>query len=432
MFTLSALQAALMLGVLLVAFYAMARRGVPQSVAMPVAACALLAVSPLKAHEIVEHAFRDFGAVAILFTVVAVPAHMIERSNAFKWLGVRMGAQVGGLRLRHEAHAVPALVVGMLFMTFVGAALFHNITAIYVMVPITIAICSQFDIPTRWLLSGELIASNLGGFSTSWGDTPNIIERAVWSLTNRDFLVEILPLNFVVLLLLSLTVVPLTRRALGKVRDTFDDAYATVVQQKQRENMVVDTRLLLIGLTTLGIFIVMQTIDRRIELAVAAAVIGLAVLLERKDERQATLQALDLDVYMVLGSIFVLARAVDASLLGTSLLHLVQLTGGTPVTVGGSAYLGTMFTEAASWASATAHAIHAVNSSHSAAWSLGGGICAGSSSLLTAASAGLILWSESRRFPGHEVTFGRYLVFGLPASLVMLVFYVSYFTFVHA
>jgi Na+/H+ antiporter NhaD/arsenite permease-like protein len=51
--------------------------------------------------------------------------------------------------------------------------------------------------------------------------------------------------------------------------------------------------------------------------------------------------------------------------------------------------------------------------------------------LITAASAGLILWAESRRFPGHEVTFGKYLVFGLPASLAMLVFYIVFLTFVH-
>lgn len=427
--SLDLMHAVLIIIALLVAFYSMARWGVQQSLAMPLAACALLALSPRNARGIIDAAFRDFGPVAILFTAVAVQAHIIQRSNAFKWLGAKIGERVGGLRLHRREHAIPILVFSMLVATFVAAALFHNITAIYVMVPITITICSQYEIPTRWLLSGELVASNLGGFSTPWGDTPNIIERTVWSLTNRHFLLEILPMNVVVLLLIGLVVIALTRRTLSATADPYSDAYAAVAQQKQRENTRIDGRLLTIGLTMLALFVILQSIDREIELAVAATVIGLAVLCERPNDRRATLQALDLDLYMVLGSIFVLARAVDASLIGATLMRFVQATGGTPLAISLSAYIGTTFTEAASWASATAHAVYMVNNGHAAAWSLGAGICAGSSSIVTAASAGLILWSESRRFKGHEVTFARYLAFGIPASLGMLALYILHFTF---
>jgi Na+/H+ antiporter NhaD/arsenite permease-like protein len=96
-------------------------------------------------------------------------------------------------------------------------------------------------------------------------------------------------------------------------------------------------------------------------------------------------------------------------------------------------YLGTMFTEAASWATAVAHQIHGGGfTEHRAAWALGGGICAGSSSIITAASAGIILAEESRRFKEpHAITFRRYLPFGLGFSLFMLVFYSVYFSLVH-
>lgn len=50
--------------------------------------------------------------------------------------------------------------------------------------------------------------------------------------------------------------------------------------------------------------------------------------------------------------------------------------------------------------------------------------------LVTAASAGIILAEESQRFndPEHAITFRRYLAFGLPFSLFMLIFYATYFT----
>ena len=59
---------------------------------------------------------------------------------------------------------------------------------------------------------------------------------------------------------------------------------------------------------------------------------------------------------------------------------------------------------------------------------MGAGICAGSSSVLTAASAGIVIWNESRRFPGHEVTFRSYLAFGLVGSLTMLALYIAILT----
>jgi len=128
----------------------------------------------------------------------------------------------------------------------------------------------------------------------------------------------------------------------------------------------------------------------------------------------------------------VLAGCVSNSWIGVTLHQQLMAAQAAPWTIALTAYLGTMFTEAASWATAVSGPIHALDSSHAAAWALGGGICAGSSSLVTAASAGIILAGESERFrdPEHTITFRRYLAFGLPFSLFMLIFYSVYFTVV--
>ena len=68
--------------------------------------------------------------------------------------------------------------------------------------------------------------------------------------------------------------------------------------------------------------------------------------------------------------------------------------------------------------------VHAHNATHLGAWALGSGIFAGSSSLVTAASAGIILTQETKNFAeGHRIYFGSYVIFGLSFSLLMLVFY---------
>jgi len=123
---------------------------------------------------------------------------------------------------------------------------------------------------------------------------------------------------------------------------------------------------------------------------------------------------------------------MESSWVGETLQALIRTTDAAPWAITSTGYLGTAFSEAASWATAAAERIHPLDSSHSAAWALGAGICAGSSSILTAASAGIILHEESRRFKDgkHVITFRRYLAFGLGFSLFMLAFYTVYFSLV--
>jgi hypothetical protein len=126
----------------------------------------------------------------------------------------------------------------------------------------------------------------------------------------------------------------------------------------------------------------------------------------------------------VLAGVFVIGHAVSTSLLGILLQQAIEASNGATWAIAVTSYLGTGLTEAASWAAAAAPATHAVAPGNAAAWALGAGICAGSSSILTAASAGVLLWAQSRRFEGHQVTFAGYLIFGLVASLAMLAFYI--------
>lgn len=428
-----AIRSGAMLAILLFAFVMMACFKTSQALAMPLAACGFVALNPDKAHAIIQGAFGEFATVAILFTAVAVPAHMIERSGAFRWMGNRMGRNIGVASLRFPRVGFAALVIAPLVATYIAAALFHNVTSILVMVPITIGLCTRYAIPSRWLLCGELVASNLGGFSTSWGDTPNIIQSAVWELNNGHFLAEVVPANLAILTVLGATVLFLTVRALKNQcqwKNPLHIAEAAAGFGQEQADMSVDRRTLAVGFFALAGFIVFQYFRRDLEVSAAAFTILAATMGEQKSRRLCTLQSLDLDLYMVLGSIFILANAINHSWAGQQLHDLVRATGGAPWAIAVTSYFGTALTEAASWASATAATTHQVNPSHSAAWALGGGICAGSSSLITAASAGIILTVESRRYPGHEVNFGRYFGFGMIASVLMLAFYSLYFTFV--
>ena len=433
---------ALMLVILFAAFFAMTRYEVPLPLAMSLVALAFLILQWEGAPAILRGGFSHYADITILFTAVAIPAHMIERSQGFKWIAAWLGHQLGKIRLRHPRLTIPLMVTVILLTTYVTAGLMHNVTSILIMTPVIIRLCASYDVPSRWILSAALVASNLGGFSTRWGDTPNIIESATWGLSAADFMKEVLPANLIVMAALILTAVYLTQRGVGaRTRKagarqvpfyTIQVAQTAADWKRAQVDLAIDRRLLTVGLTLLALFIVLHVVFPPLAIVMGAATILAAVLLERKSDRYHTLTSLGFEVYLSFAAIFILAGCVANSWIGNTLYAQLIASKAAPAMIAVTGYFGTMFTEAASWATAVSVPIHGLDPSHSAAWALGGGICAGSSSLITAASAGIILAAESKHFNDeeHTITFKRYLAFGVPFSLFMLLFYSLYFTFV--
>jgi Na+/H+ antiporter NhaD/arsenite permease-like protein len=431
---------ALMLVLLFAAFFAMTRYEVPLPLAMSLVSCSFLIIQWESAETILQNGFNHYANITILFTAVAIPAHMIERSQGFKWVAAWLGHQLGKIRLRHPRLTMPLLVAILLIATYVTAGLMHNVTSILIMTPIIIRLCASYQIPSRWILSAALVASNLGGFSTRWGDTPNIIESKTWGLQAGDFMHEVLPANLLVLAALVIVATFLTQRGIATRAATavkvpfytLQVAQTAADWKKAKSDLSIDTRLLVIGMSLLAFFILLHVMYPPIAITIGAATIVVAVLLERKSERYHSLTSLGFDVYLAFAAIFVLAGCVSHSWIGLVLHQQLDAAHGAAWAIAGTGYLGTTFTEAASWATAVSQSIQQMNPSHAAAWALGGGICAGSSSLVTAASAGIILAEESQRFndPEHAITFRRYLAFGLPFSFFMLLFYSVYFSYV--
>lgn len=419
-----------MLLVLATGFVAMAAFRQSQALVMPLVASAFLIMAGSNAAGVIEQSAREFAHVALVFSAVAIPAHQVERSGLFALIGARLGAAVGRLSLRRPGLRTAAFVTVTLFAVWASAGVLHNITSVLIWTPITVVICASFGLPSRWLLCGVLVASNLGGFSTGWGDTPNIIESRVWGLTNTDFFTEIMPINMVMVLALSAVVTWLTRREMapGLGDDDVKTARTTATWRLGAQETSLDYRRLAIGLVALLGFIGLQFVRRDLEVAAAAGAVLFALLAERREDRLPAMHALGLEVYVTLAAVFVIADCIAHAALGAMLHTLIASTGGAVWAIAVSSYLGTTLTEAASWAAAAAPLTYQINPTHAGAWALGAGICSGSSSVLTAASAGIVIWNESRRFPGHEVTFRTYLGFGLIGSLAMLGAFIAILT----
>lgn len=427
----------LLIGVILIGFLAMTFGILKQEVAMPLVALFSVCLAGNVDGNIALHeGFSEFSRIAILFTAVAIPAHILQRSKLFDWLGMLIGELVGLIRVKTRIPVYVLISTLCLIMVYLLASLFHNTTSIFVSSIIIYVICKSYNLKSLPVMAGALVASNLGGFSTRWGDTPNIIESAQWGLVHKDFFLEIMPINICALIILIILVSFWLKRSNKKVDEDqkgFKTAHALVRFRDARNDMYLDKRLILVGFIGLILAIIGPLFFLKLELIFSALAIIFSVLGDYPEQRSGALLALGIETYATLASIFVLAQILTHSHIGVGgfLTQILSHSGKNVFAITGISYIGTLLTEAASWASAAAPIVYAHNSSHLGAWALGAGIFSGSSSLVTAASAGIILTQETKNLPkGDQINFGSYVKFGLAFSLLILIFYSIVLSFI--
>jgi Na+/H+ antiporter NhaD/arsenite permease-like protein len=127
----------------------------------------------------------DWATLGLLTGMMLIVG-LTERTGVFTYLALRSAQLSGGRPLR-----LVALLAGA---TGILSAFLDNLTAILLVVPITLLLADLLDIPAVPLVIIEIVASNIGGTATLIGDPPNImIGSRVPELTFTDFVVNLAP-----------------------------------------------------------------------------------------------------------------------------------------------------------------------------------------------------------------------------------------------
>ena len=133
----------------------------------------------------------DWNTIGLL-TGMMILVSVSRRSGMFQYVAV------------WSAQAAKAHPAGILFLlqitTAVLSALLDNVTTVLLIVPVTLAIVKELDVPAYPYLFAEIFASNIGGTATLIGDPPNIlIGSQVW-LDFNAFVVHLTPVIVVVMI----------------------------------------------------------------------------------------------------------------------------------------------------------------------------------------------------------------------------------------
>ncbi|MCX7311982.1 MAG: ArsB/NhaD family transporter [Hyphomicrobiales bacterium] len=208
----------------------------------------------------------DWNTIGLL-TGMMILVSISRRSGMFQYVAVWAAK---------AAKAHPAGILLLLQLTTaVLSALLDNVTTVLLMVPVTLAIVKELEVPPYPYLFAEIFASNIGGTATLIGDPPNILIGSQVGLDFNAFAIHLTPVVVVVLAVQTIMIHLLW----GKDLKATPEREARVMAMRP-EQAIADPLLLKQSLAVLTIVMVAFVLARPLHLEPATiAMAGAAVLM---------------------------------------------------------------------------------------------------------------------------------------------------------
>src|SRR5499426_3606376 len=268
----------------------------------------------------------DWNTLGLL-TGMMILVSISRRSGMFEYLAV-WSAQ--------KAKAHPAGILLLLqITTAVVSALLDNVTTVLLVVPVTLAITRELDVPPYPFLFAEVFASNIGGTATLIGDPPNILIGSLVGLDFNAFIIHLTPVIIVVMAAQALMIHLLWGRALKST-----PARRALVMGMSAKETILDRTLLKQSLAVLTAVIAAFVLARPLHLEPATiALAGAAMLMfldnwQHHNEKQSanvhrTFSDVEwITIFFFIG-LFVVVHGVEVGgLLNLLANALVSATGG--------------------------------------------------------------------------------------------------------
>src|SRR5712692_8219140 len=215
-----------------------------------------------------EEAIRgiDWNTIGLL-TGMMILVSISRRSGMFQYVAV------------WSAKAARAHPAGILFLlqicTAVLSAFLDNVTTVLLVVPVTLAITKQLEVPPYPYLFAEVFASNIGGTATLIGDPPNIMIGSLVGLDFNAFVIHLTPVIIVVMIAQTIMI----HLVWGREMHATPEREARVMAMRA-EDTITDWLLLKQSLAVLTVVMIAFIIARPLHLEPATiGMFGAAVLM---------------------------------------------------------------------------------------------------------------------------------------------------------
>src|SRR4051812_1895874 len=274
----------------------------------------------------------DWNTIGLL-TGMMILVSISRRSGMFEYIAI------------WSARAAKAHPAGILFLlqitTAVLSAFLDNVTTVLLIVPVTLAIVKQLEVPAYPYLFAEVFASNIGGTATLIGDPPNILIGTQAGLSFNEFVIHLTPVILVVMVAQAIMIHFLW----GKDLKTTPEREARVMAMNATES-IKDWLLLKQSLVVIGIVMIAFVLARPLHLEPATiAMFGAAVLMLLDNWAHVTEKAAHnihqtfgdvewITIFFFVGLFMVVHGVEYGGLLKLLAEKLVAATGGSMATAG--------------------------------------------------------------------------------------------------
>ncbi|MEA3441558.1 MAG: SLC13 family permease [Chloroflexota bacterium] len=137
--------------------------------------------------------FVDWNVIFLILGMMIFMA-ILSSTNVFRWLGLRLYTLAGGNTWR--------IVLLLLILTGISSALLNNVTAILLIVPLSIQLAIAIGLNPLAIVIAEVMASNIGGAATLIGDPPSTIVGSHIGVSFGEYLVNMAPVAVICILAL--------------------------------------------------------------------------------------------------------------------------------------------------------------------------------------------------------------------------------------
>ena len=365
------------------------------------------------------------GLLAGMMILVSIS----RRSGLFQYLAIWSAQRV---------KANPAGILLMLQLaTAILSTILNNVTTVLLIVPVTLVIAEELELPPYPFLFAEVFASNIGGTATLIGDPPNILIGSQAGLDFNAFLVNTGPVVLLIMAVQAAMIYLIWGRSMRASPES-----RVLVMGMNAPGMITDWVLLRRSIAVLAAVLAAFLFAAPLRLQPATiALAGAAALMlldnwkhrgpKQADNVHATFAEVEWTTIFFFIGLFIVVHAVEASgFLSTVGGRLVMLTGGN------IAFAGTIIL----WVSAVLSAIldnipfvatmiplikgmapafGGPKAIEPLWWCLSLGACLGGNGTLTGASANLAVAGIAER-NGIRFGFVQYLAYGVPLTLVSI------------
>ena len=361
----------------------------------------------------IEHI--DFNTIGLLIGMMII-VNIMKRSGIFGYVAIKTAKLAKGDPWK--------IVVLFTIITAVSSALLDNVTTVLLIIPVALVITDKLEMSPIPFMVPLIFAANIGGTATLIGDPPNIMIGSKTGLGFVDFIVNLGPVIFVIMIVLIL----LMKLTNGKhfTADASKKARIMLLDENLaiKDAPLMKKSIFVLLLTVVG-FSLHQTLGYD---SASVALFGAAVLLliSKRDPEEILLEV-EWPTIFFFTALFVLVGGLqEVGAIDFLAKKLIQLTNGNLFATAmfvlwGSAILSA-FLDNIPFVATMIPLIQsiALMSSFDVTplwWALSLGACLGGNGTLIGASANVVVSGILKKH-GHELTFGRYMKTGFPIMIV--------------